>query len=74
MAIEEIQLHELFRYRVEIFYSEEDEGFIANVPDLKYCSAFGETPEEALKEIKIAMTSWIETAKSRGVELPSPSR
>ena len=74
MAIEEVHLHELFRYRVEIFYSEEDEAFVANVPDLKYCSALGETPEEALREIKIAMIAWIETAKSKGVVLPEPSK
>ena len=41
-------------YHINIFYSEEDEGYIADVPDLKFCSAFGETPEEALKEVLIA--------------------
>lgn len=49
MTSEEIHLHDLFKYRVEIYYSEEDKVYIANVPDLKYCSAFGETPEDALK-------------------------
>jgi predicted RNase H-like HicB family nuclease len=43
------------KYRIEIFYSEEDEGYIANVPDLHYCSAFGESYEEALHEVLIAM-------------------
>lgn len=38
-------------YHVNIFYSEEDEGYIADIPDLQYCSAFGETPEEALREV-----------------------
>ena len=36
-------------YHINIFYSEEDEGYIADVPDLKQCSAFGSTPEEALQ-------------------------
>ncbi len=41
-------------YHINIFYSEEDEGYIADIPDLKFCSAFGGTPEEALKELQIA--------------------
>jgi predicted RNase H-like HicB family nuclease len=51
------------KYAIEIFFSEEDEGFIAVVPELPGCSAFGETEEEALKEIKIAMELWLETAR-----------
>ena len=51
------------KYTIEIFYSEEDEGYIAVVPELPGCSAFGETPEEALKEVKIAIELWIKTAK-----------
>jgi predicted RNase H-like HicB family nuclease len=35
-------------YHINIFYSEEDDGYIADIPDLQYCSAFGETSEEAL--------------------------
>ena len=41
-------------YHINIFYSEEDEGYIADIPDLKTCSAFGETPNEALKQVLIA--------------------
>lgn len=36
---------------INIFYSEEDQGYIADIPDLKYCCAYGETPEEALQEV-----------------------
>jgi len=43
------------KYAIEIFYSEEDDGYIAIVLELPGCSAFGETPEEALKEVKIAI-------------------
>lgn len=41
-------------YHINIFYSEEDKGYIADIPDLEACSAFGETPEEALREVEIA--------------------
>ena len=50
------------KYAIEIVYSEEDDGYIAIVPELPGCSAFGETEEEALKEIKIAVDLWLETA------------
>ncbi|HEX3641049.1 MAG TPA: type II toxin-antitoxin system HicB family antitoxin [Ktedonobacteraceae bacterium] len=53
-------------YHINIFYSEEDEGYIADVPDLKFCSAFGETPEEALKEVLIAKANWLEAARLEG--------
>jgi predicted RNase H-like HicB family nuclease len=61
-------------YAIEIFYSEEDEGFIAVVPELPGCSAFGETQERALKEVKIAMQLWLETAKEIGREIPAPQK
>ena len=59
------------KYAIEIFYSEEDEGYIAVVPDLG-CSAFGETEEKALEEVKVAIDLWIETAKKEGREIPKP--
>jgi len=51
---------------LEIFYSEEDNGYIAIIPELPGCSAFGENEEKALEEIKMAMELWLETAKKRG--------
>ena len=59
-------------YKIEIFYSEEDKGYIAVAPELPGCSAFGETPEEALKEIEIAQSLWIEASKLEGKEIPEP--
>ena len=47
----------MHNYHINIFYSKEDEGFIADIPDLECCSAFGETPEEALAEVLIAKES-----------------
>jgi len=64
----------MHRYRIEIFYSEEDEGYIAVVPELPGCSAFGETEEEALKEVKIAKELWLETARKEGRDIPQPQR
>ena len=40
-------------YHINVFYSEEDEGYIADIPDLKFCSAFGETPEDAVRELEL---------------------
>ena len=59
-------------YHINIFYSEEDEGYIADIPDLKACSAFGDTPEEALKEVLIAKAAWIEAALAEGIPVPPP--
>jgi predicted RNase H-like HicB family nuclease len=62
----------MYKYAIEIFYSEEDEGYIAVVPELPVCSAFGETEEAALEEVKIAIELWLETAKKEGREIPQP--
>lgn len=59
-------------YHINIFYSEEDEGYIADIPDLSFCSAFGSTPEEALHQVEIAKKAWLETAKSEGLIIPEP--
>lgn len=59
-------------YHINIFYSKEDEGYIADVPDLKHCSAFGETPEEALEEMLKVKEVWLEAAKANGKPIPSP--
>ncbi len=64
----------MYRYKIEIFYSEEDEGYIAVVPELPGCFAFGETEEEALKEVKIAIELWLETARKEGRDIPQPQR
>jgi len=61
-----------YKYTIEIFYSEEDEGYVAVVPELPGCSAFGETEEEALKEIRVAIGLWLETAQKEGKEVPKP--
>ena len=59
-------------YHINIFYSEEDSGYIADIPDLEHCSAFGETPEEALSQVEIAKAAWIESARQEGKPIPVP--
>jgi len=59
-------------YHINIFYSEEDGGYIADIPDLAACSAFGETPLDALKEVQIAKELWLEAAIAEGKPVPSP--
>ncbi len=59
-------------YHINIFYSEEDEGYIADIPDLAMCSAFGRSPAEALAELETAKRLWIETARKEGKPIPEP--
>ena len=59
-------------YHINIFYSEEDGGYIADIPDLEYCSAFGATPAEALAEVEIAKSLWLEAARAEGKPVPPP--
>ncbi len=60
------------KYAIEILYSEEDEGYLAIVPELPGCSAFGETEEKALKEAKTAIELWLDVAKEEGRHIPKP--
>ncbi len=57
---------------INIFMSEEDDGYIADIPDLAHCSAFGATPEEALAQVLVAKASWLEAAKAEGKPIPPP--
>jgi predicted RNase H-like HicB family nuclease len=59
-------------YHINVFYSEEDEGYVADIPDLKSCSAVGKTPEEALREVLIAKEVWLETARKHRKPIPKP--
>lgn len=59
-------------YEIHLTYSEEDEGFIAIVHELPGCSAFGETPEKALKEVEIAAKLWLAAAKKEKRAIPEP--
>jgi predicted RNase H-like HicB family nuclease len=58
------------RYHINLFWSDTDDSWIADVPDLRSCSAFGDTPEEALAEARIAIQGWIETAIAHDMVVP----
>lgn len=66
-------MSEVDRYPVEVFWSDEDEGFISVAPDLPGCSAWGADQKEALDELQIAISAWIEAAKLAGNPIPRPS-
>lgn len=59
-------------YHINIFWSDEDGGYIADIPDLEACSAFGATPAEALDEVQRAKAAWLEAARAEGKPIPAP--
>ena len=60
------------RYHINIFWSEEDGAFVADAPDLESCSGFGETPEEAPRELRRAMEAWLAAARDSNRPIPEP--
>jgi predicted RNase H-like HicB family nuclease len=62
----------MIKYEVIIYWSEEDEAFIAEVPELPGCAAHGPTRESALGSAQDAMRLWVETAREFGNPVPEP--
>ena len=60
------------RYHINLFWSDADECWVADVPDLKSCSAFGDTPTDALGEVQKAVEAWLEVAREDGLPVPEP--
>ncbi|HSF08728.1 MAG TPA: type II toxin-antitoxin system HicB family antitoxin [Nitrospirales bacterium] len=60
------------KYEIIIYWSQEDEAFIAEVPELTGCAADGPTYQEALSNVKIVIREWLETAKELGRPIPQP--
>ena len=60
----------MLHYHINLFWSDEDDCWIADVPDLKYCSAHGATRALALAEIETAMTAWLDVARENGDVIP----
>ena len=58
------------RYHINLFWSEADSAWVADVPDLRSCSAFGDTPAEALAEVEKAMEAWLAVAREDGLPIP----
>jgi predicted RNase H-like HicB family nuclease len=59
-------------YHIDIFWSDEDGGYIADIPDLRACSAFGTSPAEALAQVEVAKAAWLEAAHAEGKPIPVP--
>lgn len=59
-------------YHINIFYSSADDGYIADIPDLIACSAFGPTPAAALAELELAKAAWLAVARETGKPVPPP--
>ena len=59
-------------YHINIFYSQEDGGYIADIPDLTACSAFGQSASEALTEVLKAKEAWLAAAQALNKSIPVP--
>lgn len=59
-------------YHINLFWSDEDACWIADVPDLRYCSSHGETRAEALVNIEEAIEGWLAVARNEGLPIPEP--
>lgn len=59
-------------YHINIFYSEEDAAYVADLPDLAHCSALGATAEAALREVAVARAAWLESARAESRPIPPP--
>lgn len=62
----------MHKYEVIIYWSEEDQAFIAEVPELPGCAADGETYQKALTNVEVVIQEWIETARELGRQIPTP--
>ena len=62
----------MYKYEVIVYWSDEDEAFIAEVPELPGCMADGDTYEEAIKNVQVIIAEWIETARQLNREIPEP--
>ncbi|HWS85963.1 MAG TPA: type II toxin-antitoxin system HicB family antitoxin [Pyrinomonadaceae bacterium] len=65
-------MREKYRYEVIIYWSEEDNAFIAEVPELPGCMADGATYAEAVANVEVIIDEWMETARELGREIPEP--
>ena len=59
-------------YHINVFYSDKDECYVADIPDLRFCSAFGSSPEAAVREVVRAKKAWLKTATELGKPIPKP--
>jgi len=62
----------MYRYEIIVYWSEQDNAFIAEVPELPGCMADGSTYEEVMKNVQVIIREWIETATQLGRDIPEP--
>lgn len=59
-------------YHINVFYSDQDKCYVADIPDLQYCSAAGPSPDKAVREVMKAKSAWLKTAEKEGLSIPAP--
>jgi predicted RNase H-like HicB family nuclease len=59
-------------YHINVFFSEDDGCYVADIPDLKFCAACGASAEEAVREVQLAKAAWLKAARDRGKPIPKP--
>ncbi len=59
-------------YHINVSYSEKDKCYVADIPDLKYCSALGDIPTKAVREVTKAKKAWLNAAKKEKKPIPKP--
>lgn len=62
----------MYKYEIILYWSAEDNAYIAEVPELPGCAADGETQKQALENAQVIIAEWIETAEEMGREIPTP--
>ncbi len=62
----------MYKYEIIIYWSDDDQAFVAEVPELPGCAAHGDSPDAALTNCKDAMGLWLDTAKESGRQIPEP--
>lgn len=60
-------------YHINVFYSDQDKCYVADIPDLQYCCAFGPSPEKAVREVVKAKFAWLKAAQKEGIAIPAPT-
>jgi predicted RNase H-like HicB family nuclease len=60
-------------YHINVFWSDEDGCYVAAIPDLRGCSALGNKPEEAVRQVQVAKQLWIEAARANDIAIPEPT-
>lgn len=57
-------------YHINVYWSDEDRCWVASIPDLEPCSAFGDDPAEAVREVLVAKELWLDAAREHGKPIP----